>query len=107
VGEERDDRNDHGHYFPDGPGWDAAKLEANVDNAHEHPFGGPAFDADLLEDIAKHVESVSRDDLISVLREMPSSLPITDEELETVGYFLERRAPEVAARIRTRPRRNP
>jgi hypothetical protein len=102
AAEERCFSHDHGHYFPGGPGWTAAGLEANVDTPNVYSYGGTAFSQEVLNSVAGLLEAVSRKDLISVLAAIPTSWPVTNAELETVGYFLERRAPDVAARLRAR-----
>ena len=96
--------HDHGWFLPpEGPSWSAAELLANVDAAHE--LAVPAhhsINATIAEAIAAALEAITRDHLREALAGIPASWPVSDEELECVGYFLEKRAPVVATRIRQR-----
>jgi len=67
-----------------------------------HPLGYPTNDLDphAMEEFAARLEDIDRQDLVEILNSVPSSWPVTDEELEALGYFLERRAPAVADRVR-------
>lgn len=95
--------HDHGWYLPpEGPGWDSANLEQAVDDTHEFPDPGTGFNLFNGQEAATNFANVSREGLIKVLASIPSSWPVTNEELESVGYFLERRAPQVAERIQRR-----
>jgi hypothetical protein len=95
--------HDHGWFLPpEGPAWTSDSLLANVDSEHSWPDGYNGFKRQDLEEIAVSLESVTRDVLAAALRLVPISWAVTDEELEHVGYFLERRAPQVAARLRAR-----
>jgi hypothetical protein len=47
------------------------------------------------------IERVGRDDLLNILRTVPARWPVTEVELETMGWFLERRVQGVAARLRS------
>lgn len=93
--------HDHGWYLPpEGQDWDAASLAAEVDTPHEltDPFPG-ARRADV-EEFAQALERVNRSDLVAMLTAVPTSWPVADDELEALGWFLERRAPQVAVRLR-------
>jgi hypothetical protein len=37
--------------------------------------------------------------IIGILRDIPREWPVSDSELEAVGFFLERRAEQVAQRL--------
>jgi hypothetical protein len=50
--------------------------------------------------VANALEHVERESLVQVLRSIPASWPVSDEDLEALGWFLERRAPAVASRVR-------
>lgn len=90
--------HDHGHYFPGGPNWTADTLAANVDSAHEmsNPVG---LDPLAVRDYAKRLREVTRSDITGVLCGVPSEWAVATPELETLGWFLERRAEAVAARL--------
>lgn len=92
--------HDHGWYLPEeGNDWDEVTLVTRVDEPHvpAWPIGG--LDADELTRLATVLSAVSTHDLIEILREVPLSWPATTGELETLGWFLERRAPNVARRL--------
>jgi hypothetical protein len=46
------------------------------------------------------LEAISHIELAPVLNSVPASWPVTDQELDCLGWFLERRATGVAARLR-------
>jgi hypothetical protein len=93
--------HDHGHFLPGGPGWTAETLRAHVE--HDHSLGAApgGLNTVALKKAAEAIEQISRAKLAEALSSLPSSWPVTDTELETVGFFLERRAPMVAARLRS------
>lgn len=92
--------HDHGYYLPPGgQEWSVADLEANADNAHELPGTRDGLDGDDVAHVADVLEDVNREALVDAIRQVPEDWPVTDEELETVGYFLEKRAPRVAERL--------
>ncbi len=101
---ESDDRrlysHDHGMYLPNGPAWSAASLIANVAEPHLPGYPTSGLDGAALTDYAKRLEEITRDDIVALLSAVPASWPVSDQDLEALGYFLERRAPTVAARLR-------
>lgn len=103
---ETDDRklysHDHGWYLPEnGPDWSEASLVARVDESHPatHPAAG-LDDAEVAR-LADQLDSPLRAPLTDLLRSVPPSWPAFDVELEALGFFLERRAPAVAGRLRS------
>jgi hypothetical protein len=94
--------HDHGLYFPPtNQGlWTRADLIALVDEPHELPDPPTDLSAEAAKAIALALESVTRSDLAKILRAVPAGWPVTDQDLEALGWFLERRAPEVASRVR-------
>ncbi|MGH9264118.1 MAG: HipA family kinase [Acidimicrobiales bacterium] len=102
---EADDRklysHDHGWYLPEtGPNWSEATLMAHVDEPH--PLTAPSSDLDKTElrQLVATLNAVTRSALADMLRDVPASWPASDTELEALGFFLERRAPAVAGRMR-------
>jgi hypothetical protein len=93
--------HDHGHFLPGGPGWTGQIVRAEVEN--DHSLGAPpdGLNPTALKGAADAIEQVSRADLVGVLSTIPLSWPVTDADLETVGFFLERRRKPVAARLRS------
>jgi hypothetical protein len=92
--------HDHGHYLPNGPVWSVEDLATAVDQAHLPPYPLDGLDTQALVDTAAKLERVSRDQIQAVLLGVPSSWPVSDAELEALGWFLERRSGPVAARLR-------
>ena len=100
--------HDHGYYFPGGRNWPSNpdQLRVCADQSHllqdDVPSADPAgLDAATVADVADRLEAVSRDELAEILRGVPPEWPVTDEALELLGFFHERRAPQVAGRLRS------
>ncbi len=103
---ETDDRklysHDHGWYLPEnGPAWSEGTLVARVDEPH--PAAHPTADLDPAElaALAARLRAPLRQRLVDLLVTVPASWPVGDVDLEALGFFLERRAPAVAARLET------
>jgi hypothetical protein len=95
--------HDHGWYLPpEGPTWDEASLLASAGDPHElgHPSSG--LDPAEIDRLADALAGVTRDALVLALEGVPTVWPASDSDLEAVGYFLERRAEDVASRMRGR-----
>lgn len=94
--------HDHGLYFPPvGQGlWTRQDLITAADAPHELPDPREGLDPSAVDNIAASLEAVNRDDLVSIMRSVPSSWPVSDDDLEALGWFLEYRAPLVAERVR-------
>lgn len=93
--------HDHGWYLPpEGADWTEAALLADVDTPHPFPALPSDLDLEELERLAGALEAVGREDLRRILAEVPLEWGIPSSELEATGYFLERRAPAVAERMR-------
>jgi hypothetical protein len=90
--------HDHGLYMR--TDWRAQDLSAQI--AMTHTLGAPTdgLDPDAKEDLARNLEAVNAGTLESILMQVPPSWPVTDQQLESLGHFLETRAPQVAARVR-------
>jgi hypothetical protein len=94
--------HDHGLYFPPlGQGrWTRTDLVAQADAPHEWRDPRKDLSAAACHDVANALEHVERESLVQVLRSIPASWPVSDEDLEALGWFLERRAPAVASPVR-------
>ena len=93
--------HDHGWYLPEeGPNWTEETLMARVDEPRTLPVVSKGLDAAAAENYAARLESIHRAELVKTLKGVPLSWAVTDSELEALGYFLEKRAPQVADRIR-------
>lgn len=93
--------HDHGLYLP--PGWitDATQLISAVDQPHPLPDPPAGLSPAAIDEAADRLDAVTRADIAGILNRVPAAWPASDQLLETVGWFLERRAPGVAQRIRS------
>lgn len=93
--------HDHGLYLPPvGAGyWTEHELVSSVDAEWQLPDDVAGLSQAGLSDTADALRQVTREDLRSLLTQVPLSWPVTDAQLECLGWFLERRAPAVAGRI--------
>jgi hypothetical protein len=99
--------HDHGLYLPPhGTGhWTEQELQNWVDRPHrlcDDPQVGDdpqGLSSEAVAEIVAALRDVNRVALQQVLNRVPSSWPVTNDELEGLGWFLERRAPAVAGRI--------
>lgn len=93
--------HDHGWYLPpEGPSWTIDQLVATVDHSHALGLPTDGLDAEELDRLADALEAIGESALSPVLRAVPTDWPVTDEELEAVGWYLERRAAATAGRMR-------
>jgi len=96
--------HDHGWYFPPiGPHWTVEELLSKV----EVPNVFPAEDwngipRETIQGVIDRISSVNHTSLTSAISSIPAAWPVTDQELEHIGFFLEHRAQQVASRIRLR-----
>lgn len=93
--------HDHGLYLPWGWWIDGSALAAAVDDPHPLPDPATGLSRTAGEEVAARLEALTRLEVAGVLNQVPAAWPVTDEVLETLGWFLERRAPGVAARLRS------
>jgi len=95
--------HDHGWFLPPtGQTWTEAELLARVAEAHEYPDSGDGISAGHVSAVMGRLMELKRENLIDALSAVPASWQVTDQQLETVGYFLEARAPDVAGRLSAR-----
>lgn len=92
--------HDHGHYFPGGPSWVSVTIEQHVANANAFSAGTDGITKNVWDRIADQLEGVTSDNIKDTLSAVPSSWPVTDQELESLGFFLEQRAVTTATRLR-------
>ena len=100
--------HDHGYFFPGGPDWPAnlGAVRAVIDHPHRlqddlPPVSPAGLHPDAVGEVAAALDAVSTDDLVEILTMIPPEWPVSDTDLEAIGFFLERRAPQVAARMRS------
>lgn len=94
--------HDHGLYLPP-VGEGAVTEEAlvrEIDQPYELPDSRDGLLPHALDETAASLDAVRREDLMAILNAVPASWPVTDQVLETLGWFLESRAPAVAQRLR-------
>ena len=84
---------------PKEPNWETASIEAQIDVAHELGARGDGITPAIARGVAEPLRSVGRSQLIDLPSRIRSAWPITDDELECVGFFLERRAIPAADRF--------
>ncbi len=93
--------HDHGAYLPpEGPSWETQALLDAVELAHElDEDSDDGITTAHVEPVVAALRSVSRAQIRDALAKVPSTWPVSDEELECVGFFLERRAKPAAERL--------
>ena len=91
--------HDHGHYFPNGPAWTENSLCEAVNITHSLNCDTSCLNVSEVERICKILRELNRDFLIRILSEIPNSWLVTNDELESLGWFLEKRASLVADRL--------
>lgn len=95
--------HDHGLFFPPkGTSWDNTELENRVDEPHEFSTSDGNFDLVTIAELIDNLLKLTRDELLGVLQCISQQWSATDVDLEAVGYFLERRAPATAYRLKKR-----
>jgi len=105
IGLTDDDRyysHDHGYFFPDGEGWTEGSLMQNVHVPHQFADNDVGISPESVKQLVIALRAITPDALRAELVKIPESWPVTDSDLECLGYFLEQRAPEVADRLLAR-----
>ncbi|GAA3707626.1 hypothetical protein GCM10022224_086500 [Nonomuraea antimicrobica] len=93
--------HDHGLYLPPHDGTIRADLLRRcVDEPNELSDPADGLAPEAVRRVSAALERINRDALVKVVRGVPASWPVTDDDLEALGWFLEHRAPAVAARVR-------
>ncbi|MFB9673874.1 HipA family kinase [Streptosporangium vulgare] len=94
--------HDHGLYLPTNDGhWKRSYLVQCADEPNELPDAPHGLSEEAVEEVSAALEKINRDALVNVLRGVPASWPVSDDDLEALGWFLEHRAPAVADRVRS------
>ena len=91
--------HDHGNFLPEGPNWTIDSLLRNVHCDHRFDGNTEGIPPYNLVEFSDRMRIVTRVELVSVLAGIPIEWPVTDEELEILGYFLETRIDDVRARL--------
>lgn len=95
--------HDHGLYLPpESEGrWTSEALLAQVHTPRVLPDDPTGISRSKIAEVAEVLEALRRSALVAILGQVPQSWPVTDHDLEMLGWYLEERAPGVAARIRS------
>lgn len=93
--------HDHGYYLL-GPGnWTRDRILEKVYKPHALPVALPHASPEHAVELAERIAAVSHSQILTVLSGIPASWNVSDEQLELLGFFLEARLDDVAARVRT------
>jgi hypothetical protein len=93
--------HDHGWYLPpSGADWAEDDLTANVMVPAVVADSPADLDPAELQRLADILSQPCRNQLTAILSAVPASMPVTNTELECLGWFLEERAPHVSNRLR-------
>lgn len=92
--------HDHGHFLPGSPDWTIESLVEEHEVAHSLDTPGDGLDYNELVRAADVLENLTVPELKAVLCGIPTTWPVSDRELETLGFFLDSRRAPVARRIR-------
>ena len=92
--------HDHGWYLPEtGATWDVDALIARVGEAHMAAWPTAGLDTGEIGVFSQRLRGLTHAGLVAALRGVPMSWPVSNAELARVGWFLEHRAADVAARL--------
>ena len=92
--------HDHGHFFPSGPNWTIDSLRANsADQPSAYP--GSLYVPDVVTAFADKLDRMTALDIAGVLAGIPEDWPVTNEELEEMVLYLDRRRSRVVQRLRS------
>ena len=92
--------HDHGWYLPEeGDSWDEITLIRRVDEPHMPVWDTVGLDHDEVRRMAARLRDLTRAELRDIIYNIPREWPVQDDELECVGWFLERRSSPVADRV--------
>ena len=92
--------HDHGWYLPEvGSTWDETSLTHRVDEPHMPSWSTAGLDEDELAALAQSLRNLTAHELAGALCSVPKDWPVSNVELECVGWFLERRSRSVAERL--------
>ena len=93
--------HDHGWFLPpEGPSWSINEISLKKDEIRSLNTSYVGIDLDAIKNVIGALETLSRNVIQGIFQEIPSSWPVSDSELEAAGFFLEYRAPFVAARLK-------
>ena len=95
--------HDHGWFLPGAEAtWDTMDMIQSVNDERRLLWHPQSMDQNWLLYYANQLRVVSATELLGILAKIPVDWPVTDEQLATVSWFLEQRAPTVATRLQHR-----
>jgi hypothetical protein len=86
---------DHGHFFPGGPNWTVATLQAAGAAVVDPFFAGVGLTSAELADARSRLEGISDTDITNVLAGPPPEWPFTDDERNALHTYLTTRRDRV------------
>jgi hypothetical protein len=92
--------HDHGLYACQTGQLDVTTMVAAVNNPGASCGDSAGLDRMEVVRLADRLEAVTESDLMAILNMVPSSWPVSEEQLGTLGWFLHERAHGVSARLR-------
>ncbi|MFB6258951.1 MAG: HipA family kinase [Flavobacteriales bacterium] len=89
--------HDHGHFFPSkgSKEWSKEMFDSAIDREKIINFDPNDIELDHLRKAIDNLKKVGSDDIMSILKKIPTEWDIDDNELEMVGCFLEQRLKRV------------
>lgn len=95
--------HDHGHFLPPGNGtWNPLTVSEKLEEPRQLAVDSAGIDFETSLQLANRLEAIDADRIATELSKIPSAWEVGDHELAMVGYFLEKRAPYAAQRLRAR-----
>lgn len=93
--------HDHGWFLPpEGASWSINEIALRKNESRPLNTPNTGIDIDAIRNVIIALESIGRTEIQGILQAIPDTWPVSDAEPEAVGFFLEYRAPKVAARIK-------
>lgn len=100
TADERYYSHDHGLFLDPSAGvWGTAEFEALAVEPRPLPDDWKDIDNATAAAVSNDLRRLTMGTITEVLRCVPKSWPVSDEQLESIGYFLQVRAPAVAQRV--------
>jgi len=99
--DERTWSHDHGLFFPQGPNWTEQSLVDHLVEVHQLAVDTTDLDKPTIERVATKIDELQRNMIETILSSVPASWPVTDSELECLGWFIHERTGPVAERLRS------
>lgn len=94
--------HDHGDYLFSRTGWTRDSIGESIDEPRILPVLLPLSTLVGFSELADRIAAVTHEQLVAVLSAIPATWPVSDAQLELIGFFLERRRDAVATRVRER-----